>query len=269
MASQRFADLTTAQANRIRDLLHDKRARASEHVFVLEGAKPLRDILDSNPGMVRTIVITPTYLEQCSEADRRRLESHREVLQVCRERQFKKLADVVTPAGILAVVAQPQWDAAGMLRLPTLLGLYGESLQDPTNVGAMIRTAAALRLDAVWLSDDSADIFNPKVVRASAGTVLHIPVFTIESPSLFLEKGCAILAAQPAGRDSQPISSVTRIPSPAVIAVGNESRGLSKETLSQASLKFHIPTARDVDSLNVAASAAIAMFYFKNLQEKL
>ncbi len=267
MPAQPFPDLTTAQANRIRDLLRDRHTRDSERSFVLEGAKPLREVLDTNADTVRTIVVTPTFLEQCSDADRRRLETRPGVLRLCRERQFKKLADVVTPAGILAVVAQPQWDVDEILKRPEWLGLFGETLQDPTNVGTMIRTAAALQLDAVWLSADSADTFNPKVVRASAGTVLHMPVFTIESPNLFASHGCAILAAQPVGQESQAIGSVKQIPSQAVIAVGNESRGLSKETLGQAALRFHIPTARAVDSLNVAASAAIAMFYFKNLRQ--
>ncbi len=266
MPTQPFPDLTTAQADRIKDLLHDKRARDSERALVLEGVKPVREVLDRDADMVRTIVVTPTYLERCSGNDRRRLAARSDVLRVCRERQFKKLADVVTPVGILAVVAQPRWDVDAVLKRAELLALFGEALQDPTNVGTMIRTAAALQLDAVWLSTDSADTFNPKVVRASAGTVLHMPIFTIESPSLFAEHGCAILAALPAGQDSQPITSVTQIPTRAAIAVGNESRGLSKSTSQQATLRFHIPTAHAVDSLNVAASVAIAMFYFKNLQ---
>lgn len=268
MPAQRFPDLTAAQATRIRDLLRDKHTRDSERTFVLEGAKPLREILDRDAGKVRAIVVTPAYLDQCSDADLRILEARHDLLYVCRERPFKKLADVVTPGGILAVVTQPQWDVDAILRRTELLGLFGETVQDPTNVGTMIRTAAALQLDAVWLSADSADTFNPKVVRASAGTVLQMPVFTIDSPSLFATHGCAILAAQPAGQDSRPITSVTQVPSRAAIAVGNESRGLSKATLGQATVRFHIPTARAVESLNVAASAAIAMFYFKNLRDR-
>lgn len=266
MPTQPFSDLTTAQANRIKELLRDKRTRDSEQALVVEGIKPVREVLDRDAAIVRTIVVTPAYLEGCSDDDRRRLETRSHVLRVCRERQFRKLADVVTPAGVLAVVTQPQWDVNAILKRTELLALFGEAVQDPTNVGTMIRTAAALELDAVWLSADSADTFNPKVVRASAGTVLHMPVFTMESPTLFAEHGCAILAAQPAGQDSQPITSVTQIPRRAAIAVGNESRGLSKETSQQATLRFHIPTARAVESLNVAASAAIAMFYFKNLR---
>lgn len=262
----RFPDLTTAQATWIRDLLRDKGTRDAEQAFVLESGKPICEMLATNPDLVRTIVVTPAYLDRCGDADRRRLEARPDLLHVCRERQFKKLADVVTPAGVLAVVARPQWDADAVVKRGRILGLFGETVQDPTNVGTMIRTAAALQLDAVWLSADSADPYNPKVVRASAGGVLQIPLFTADSPSLFARLGCAILAAQPQGRDSRLLTSVTEIPPRAAIAVGNESRGLSRETLRQAAVRFHIPTAPAVESLNVAASAAIAMFYFRHLQ---
>jgi RNA methyltransferase, TrmH family len=83
--------------------------------------------------------------------------------------------------------------------------------------------------------------------------------------SEFKKGRCRILASEPPGNTSRPIRDITRLPSRAVIALGNESRGLSDTTLKEAHLRFHIPVSRQIDSLNVAASAAIAAFYFSTL----
>ncbi len=261
-----FSELPAAKAALIRDLLRHKRTRDKERAFVLEGAKPIREVLQASPDSVRMIVLTQPFLNKCEPAFRHALQAHRTVVYMGRTRIVDQLADVITSSGILAVVRQPQWDQQSILARPNVCGLYGESLQDPANVGAIVRTAAAFGLDAVWLSGDSVDVFNPKVVRATSGTLLHLPVFTLKAPGLFEEQGCAILAAQPQGKDSCALPTITERPARAILAFGNESRGLSAATLKQAVLQFHIPTARSVESLNVAASVAIAVFYFSELK---
>lgn len=143
--------------------------------------------------------------------------------------------------------------------------MYGEEIQDPANVGGIIRTAAAFGLDALWLSPGSADPFNPKVVRGTAGTLLTFPVFTLPDCQRLTQEGCALLAAEPPGPASKDLRTLTTRPKRSVLAFGNESRGLSLATQSLATLRFHIPLSKRVESLNVAASAAIAAFYFKGL----
>lgn len=257
--------LSAAQVAQIRELLQEKKAREKEGAFVLEGIKPLRPLLEERSKLLVKVVVTQTFLDHQSEASLKEFFHGSLPVYLCPDRQFKKMSDVETTQGILAVVRKPQWEQASLFKKPELLGIYGEEIQDPANVGGIIRTAAAFGLDALWLSPGSADPFNPKVVRGTAGTLLTFPVFTLPDSQRFIQEGCALLAGEPPGPASKDLRRLTSRPARSVLAFGNESRGLSQSTLNQAALRFHIPLAKGVDSLNVAASAAIAAFYFKGL----
>jgi TrmH family RNA methyltransferase len=175
------------------------------------------------------------------------------------------LSDLDAPQGILAVVRKPTWDEGGVLRRPTLLGIFGEQLQDPANVGAIIRTAAALDASALWLTPESADVYNPKVVRATSGVLHALPIFASKDVSGLIRQGCRIFAAEAARDGTVPIDEIHQVPRKLVLAVGNESRGLSAQIRRQATTRFTIPLSRGVESLNVAATVAIATFYFSRL----
>ena len=185
---------------------------------------------------------------------------------VCPDASFAKLTDVEMPQGILAVVRQPRWDETQVFGRTSMLGIYGDRLQDPANVGAIIRTAAALNLSGVWLSADSADHFSPKVVRATAGTILNLPVFHTRSFQAFSSYGCEIYSAVLASADIVPIRNIRTIPSRLMIAVGNEGAGLAPDIVKASRVRFSIPVAEGVESLNVAATAAISAFYFGGLR---
>ena len=262
-ASSSFAELTAAQLARIKRLLREKQARDAERLFVMEGAKPIRELLRIKSPAIESIVVTQPYLDTCEPAARRSLDSRS--VYLCRNTLFEKLSDATTSQGILAVLKKPAWDQAAIFKRPQVLGIYGECLQDPTNVGAIVRTAAAFGLDGLWLTGDSADVFNPKIVRATAGTLLKLPVFTVKNVGELAQSQCALLAADTSGKHARRIDEIAAIPPKAMIALGNESRGLSADTLRAAALRFHIPISPDAESLNVAASAAIAAFWFSRL----
>jgi TrmH family RNA methyltransferase len=175
------------------------------------------------------------------------------------------LSDLDAPQGILAVVRQPTWDEGNILRQPTVLGIFGEQLQDPANVGAIIRTAAALNASALWLTPESADVYHPKVVRATSGVLLALPIFAAKDVSGLIRQGCQIFTAEVTEDGTVPIDEIHQVPRKLVLAVGNESRGLSAQIRRQATTRFTIPLSRDVESLNVAATVAIATFYFSRL----
>jgi len=235
---------------------------------VVEGAHAVRDLLTRYPEQILTIVTAHGYLLKEGQGDRSvRLASSTQQYS-CSDIQFSKLSDVDAPQGILAVVRQPTWDEAKVLRQPTVLGIYGEHLQDPTNVGAIIRTAAALNASALWLTAESADVYHPKVVRATSGVLLALPIFAAEDVSGLIRQGCQIFAAEVAGDRAVPIDEIHQVPRKLVLAVGNESRGLSAQIRTQATTRFTIPLSRDVESLNVAATVAIATFYFSRLTKR-
>ena len=261
--------LTRSQGAHIRELLLDKRVRAQDGAFVVEGAHAVRDLLTRHPENILTIVTAHGYRPTEGQGSRlaRRLVSSTQQYS-CSDLQFSKLSDVDAPQGILAVVRKPTWDEGKVLRQPTVLGIFGEQLQDPANVGAIIRTAAALNASALWLTPESADVFQPKVVRATSGMLLALPIFTAEDVSGLIGHGCRIFAAEVAGIGTIPIDEIHQVSPKLVLAVGNESRGLSARLRKQATTRFTIPLSRDVESLNVAAVVAIATFYLSRLPKE-
>ena len=234
----------------------------------MEGPKPILEILRGCPESIQTLVVTPSFLHRTSETGEQILAGTRGRVYSCRETAFEKLSHLETSQGILAILRKPRWAEQDCLDRSDLLGLYGEGLQDPTNVGTILRTAAAMNLSAIWLTADSVDVFSPKIVRATAGTVMTLPVFRIGEVSSLLQRGCTLFAADSHAHGAVGIRTIKRVPARAVLAFGNESRGLSDSTLRQATTRFHIPIARHVESLNVAASAAIAMYYFASLPQE-
>jgi TrmH family RNA methyltransferase len=256
--------LPASMATLIRKLIHQKRVRDRERAFVLEGAKPIRELLDRHASAFRAIVLATGSVDRQDEISRAATRA-RVPVHACPARMFATLSDVVTPSGILAVLRQPVWDENALLQRATLLAFYGEDLQDPNNVGTCIRTALAFGLDAMWLSPDSVDVFNPKTVRGTAGAVMNMPVFLLKDVATLLEAGCGLLAAEAPHGKSRSIRDIRSIPMKAVIALGNESRGLSQRTVERALVRFHIPIDSEIESLNVAASAAIAAFYYQTL----
>ena len=177
-----------------------------------------------------------------------------------------QLSDVETSSGVLAIVHQPTWNQAAVLAQPRVFGLYGDMLQDPTNMGTIIRTAAGLNVSAMWLAPHSVDVFNPKVVRATAGALFQLPIFPHTSLEELLKLDCAIMAADAGtGDDRVPIRTIQSVPPRTILAIGSESRGLSEVTLNAAKLRVTIPLKLGVESLNAAAAAAIAIFHLSGL----
>lgn len=258
--------LPAAKAKLIRDLVRNKAVRDRERTLVLEGEKPIGELL-REPASLLAVIVAESRLARRDALLRQALAQGTTPVYACRDSAFDTLSDVRTPSGLLALVSQPIWNQEAILARPEVLGLYGEVLQDPTNVGAVVRSALAFGLDAVWLSSDSADIFNPKVLRASAGAVLKLPVFYLQDLAVLLQHHCAVYAAEPGARKGRPLQSFTSLPARTVVALGNESRGLAPETLDRATAAFHIPIVPELESLNVAAAAAIAAFYFSGLRK--
>jgi RNA methyltransferase, TrmH family len=259
--------LTRSQGAHIRDILLDRRVRAQDGSFVVEGAHPVRDLLTRYPEQLLMIVSAHGYLVKEAQGDRLVRIASSTQQYTCSDIQFSKLSDLDTPQGILAVVRQPTWDEGEVLGQPTVLGIFGEQLQDPANVGGIIRTAAALNASALWLTPESADVYHPKVVRATSGVLLTLPIFAAGDVSGLIREGCQIFTAEVTGDGTVSIDEIHQAPRKLVLAVGNESRGLSAQVRGQATTRFTIPLSRDVESLNVAATVAIAMFYFSRLPQ--
>jgi RNA methyltransferase, TrmH family len=257
--------LTRAHAALVRHLLQDKKSRLSEGAFVMEGAHACRDLICAFPEQILSLTVSARYLQQEDAEHCIARNALRATQYSCPDEIFEKLSDVDVPQGILAVVRLPKWNEGDVLAGARVLGVYGERLQDPTNVGTIIRTAAGLGLTGVWLSPDSADCFHPKVVRGTAGAILALPVFQGAEPSALSTSGCVLYAAVVPSAEARDLRAITEVAHRAIIAVGNESQGLSAATIALSAFRYSIPLERGIDSLNVAATAAISSYYFCKL----
>ena len=137
-----------------------------------------------------------------------------------------------------------------------------ENLQDPGNLGAVLRTAEALGLSGVLLAGNCCDVYSPKVLRASMGAVFRLPFRSVErladaAPTL-RQTGFALYAAVP-DRTAKRVTELS-FEKPSIIAVGNEGNGLEAETVAACGQAVTIPMRGRAESLNAAASAAILMW---------
>lgn len=170
------------------------------------------------------------------------------------------LADTVAPSGIVAAVRHQERDWQTMLQTPSLLVL-GETLQDPGNLGTIIRTSAAVGADGLLLSADSVDPESPKVLRASAGLWFHLP--PVRCPNLgevvatLVAQGVQVLATAADATHSLWDLDLRR---PTAFVLGSEGQGLSEALRSQIPHQVCIPQAHGVESLNVAVSCAVLLY---------
>ncbi len=233
--------------------LRTGKGRKETGMFLVEGPRAVNQVLKCHPERIHEILIDEkAVIRRAKKVPVREITS----------RQLASLVSSRTSQGILAVVTlPPQSDST---ELPEDCGtkiLLLESVQDPGNVGTLIRTAAAFNFSGVILSDTCADPFAPKAVRASAGSLLAVWIRrTINYLSLaasLKRKGFTVVAADTHGKEAVDRLSEKRL----VFLLGSEGKGLSPAARELADRVVTIPyNAEEVESLNVAAAGAIGMF---------
>jgi TrmH family RNA methyltransferase len=233
--------------------LADKKGRLEYGVFLVEGEKHISQVAAGHADQITEIIAIappPPLLR-------------RYPLREVKASEFRYISAAQTPQGIAAVVRMPEgvYTAALLPEIGNRILLL-EDVQDPGNVGTLIRTASALGFSGVILTDASADPFSPKSVQAAAGTVLSLWVRKTagyrEMVKTLKQAGYSIVAADVHGRDKPEIlSSLKQV----VLALGNEAAGLSKNILDMADYRVRIATPPEkAESLNVAACGAILMY---------
>ena len=229
--------------------LKTKKGREETGTFLLEGRRAVRDALAH--GLTPLCVI----LEENEPAP----DTACEVLRVSR-RVLEALSDTSSPEGIMAQVAMP--DTAFLPQ--TLQGtvVFLDRLQDPGNIGTIIRTAEAAGA-AVIVSPECAELFNPKTVRASMSAIFSLPVMQAESSVSALRQlkanGYTLFAADMGG---QALPAKEELPQKSCLIIGNEGNGLSPEVRAEADLTVSLPMRGKSESLNAAVAAGILLYYF-------
>ncbi len=170
------------------------------------------------------------------------------------------LADSQTPQGVVAQLALP---VQGLQLKPKGKYLVLEDVQDPGNVGTMIRTADAAGYDAVFLTDKSADLYSMKVLRSMQGSHFHLPIYRlpIEDLLTILRSAGVEILATTLSSDSQDYREISHSESFALV-MGNEGRGISDFLAQEADQLVHITMPGRAESLNVAVATGILLFSF-------
>ncbi len=233
------------QLKDIRALLDRSGARRKTGLFAVEGLRMYREIPAE--------ALKETYISETFSKEHPEIKG-----EIVADDVFKKLSDTQHPQGILAVAAQCSY------RPEQLKGgrkyLILEAVQDPGNLGTIVRTAEAAGVSGIIMDRNTADIYSPKVVRSTMGSIFRVPyIYTDNLPgeiNRLKENGIRIYAAHLQGKEIGQHVLVY----PRAFMIGNEGSGLSEETAALADEKIKIPMAGKVESLNAAVSAALLMY---------
>lgn len=219
-----------------------KKNRDMENRFLVEGEKMVREINQEFPELIDTIYTT--------QEDVAHLENH----VLISDREMKELSTLKTPSSFLAVVRTPNFSP---IHPRFILAIDG--VQDPGNMGTIIRTADWFQVDEIVCSTDTVDIFNPKVVQATMGSLFHVPIRYTDLKSYLSSADLAIFGALLEGENmyNQPLPYREGI-----LLVGNEGKGIRPELLPFIQHPVLIPRFGRAESLNVSMATGILLAEF-------
>ena len=246
--------------------LATRKGRNNEGRFVAEGINLVREAvtrgLDIDFILLSDRFDGGSLISRCIESDS---------ITVCEvpEDLFEKLTDAGSGAGVLAVVRTLDHDIRMLDEIPADTNiLILDRIQDPGNIGTMVRTAAAAGYGMIIAVKGTADLYSPKVLRATAGMVFGMPIAYADSAPVLVETvrktGRRIAVTDPAGGRPYYEEDLSK---GIALVIGNEGNGISDELMSLADVRVTLPMKGGTESLNAAVSAAILMYEAVRAQE--
>ncbi len=236
-------------------LQNNTKLRRENKQFVLEGLRLCRDA-NLNNYKVLTLIVSDTAFEKFS-AEIRQIADNAEKAFIVPDTLFKKMSDTVTPQGVLCICKMPDFSDIKVNNNGKYIAL--ERLADPSNIGAIARTAEALGIDGIFLSKDSCDPYSSKALRASMGALLRIPVILCDDLITTLKSFDFTIYGTVVDRSAEDITKIEISDSSAVI-IGNEANGLTGKTKGLCHKLITIHMSGKAESLNAASAAAIIMW---------
>ncbi len=243
--------------------LAKRQARQETGLFLLEGPQAVSEALAFRPELVLELFVTPTALERHPELSKAARDADLEI-EFVTEHVLETMADTVTPQGVLAVARQFPTSLKDILADgPKLLAIL-EEVRDPGNAGTIVRAADSAGADGVIFTGRSVDLYNPKVVRATTGSLFHIPVALAadldEVVTRVKKAGIQILAADIKGEDLLHARNGGVLAKPTAWLFGNEARGLTDENLELADAAITVPIYGKAESMNLATAASVCLY---------
>lgn len=258
---------TNRKVKELAALTQKAKARRESGLFIAEGAKMFAE---APRAWIKEVYLSESFRARHEKEPDSRLERALKGLpyEVVSDEVFKKISDTQTPQGILTVLAQPKYTLSTLLgaskdgpaKNPPLFLLL-EDIQDPGNLGTMFRAGEGAGVTGVIMTQNTADVFNPKVIRSTMGSVYRVPFLTTSSLGDVIAQlknaGVSVYAAHLQNSADYADMDYTGA---CAFLIGNESGGLRRETADLASAYIKIPMAGQVESLNAAVASSVLMY---------
>lgn len=252
--------MTTLSKNEVKyySSLLQKKFRKTENKFIAEGKKLAAEAFNSSY-RIEKIISTHQFFESESDFFSSLKKSNIEIAEIG-NKDFEKLSDTVNPQGICAVIVIPEKEPEINPNADVIAAL--ENINDPGNLGTVIRTCDWFGIKQILLSEECADIYNSKVLRSSAGSVFHTKIRRakefIHELNYLKNNGFNILCSDITGEDIYAFPKNQK----SVLVFSNEANGPSKVLLDASDFKITIPKIGNAESLNVASAAAVIISEF-------
>ncbi len=232
--------------------LYKKKFRDIEQLFVVEGLRSVDLVIENTPELVEYIIVTENYLEKLDFV----LDESK--VNVCTDEVFLSLADATNAQGILAVCRKKETKIEEVLKKENSFIFVCENLQDPGNAGTLIRTVDSVGGDGIIFTKGSVDIYNPKVVRSTVGSILNVNIFeNVDVSELVKKLESDNYVTYGTSLDTDVYHDEETYESKLAIFLGNEANGLTENTLSMLNKKIKIPMCGKAESLNVGVAGSV------------
>ena len=243
--------------------LAKREARSETGLFLVEGPQALSEALAFRPELVVDIFTTRAAWEKRTALAAAAAQAG-VTPEFVTDAVLDAMADTVTPQGVVAVCEQPRASLEAVLESGPRLMAVLEEVRDPGNAGTIIRAADSAGADAVVLSGRSVDAFNPKVVRATTGSIFHLPVVRADDLTDVLAQvksaGLQVIAADIRGGDLLAARTAGALAAPTAWLFGNEAHGLSEEHHGLADWVIQVPIYGHAESMNLATAASVCLY---------
>ena len=252
---------SNAKVKRLVNLRKKKKLRDEEGVFIVEGIRMFREVPKDR---LAEVYVSENFWNRERKVVEQVMDGTKVQPEILADFVFEYVSDTKTPQGILCLVRQKQYSMSEILKekegeAPLLIVL--DQIQDPGNLGTIVRTAEGAGVTGIVLSQDCVDMYNPKVVRSTMGAAYRVPFCYVEDLEKEVkhmkESGICTYAAHLEGKNSYDEEDYRTA---SAFLIGNEGNGLRDEVAEQAQVYIRIPMKGQVESLNAAVATAILTF---------
>ena len=242
---------SNARIKRLVNLKKKRKLRDEESIFLVEGIRMVREVpIDK----LKEVYVSESFYKKEKDTVKEVLKDSKVRVEELTDTVFAHASDTKTPQGILCVVEQMNHEINELTSAKCPLIMVLDHLQDPGNLGTILRTAEGAGVTGILMDRECVDVYNPKTIRSTMGSIYRMPFVYVED---LKDKGITTYAAHLEGTNSYDEEDLTN---PCAFLIGNEGNGLRREIADMADCYVKIPMLGQVESLNAAIASSVLMF---------